>query len=59
MFTAFLIVALIIAVLLSASVVCWSIGQGFWFWLFVGGDVCKACVYGIGMLVMAIFDSNS
>lgn len=59
MLTAFLILALVLTVLASIGIVGFCIGQGFWFWLFVGQDAFKACAYVVVAIAAALFDSNS
>ena len=58
MLTTLLVLALVVAVLGSISIIGFCLGEGFFFWIVLGGDACKFCVYGIAGLIWAIGETT-
>ena len=58
MVTTLLVIALVFAVLGTISIVGFVLGEGLFFWIIAGCDVCKFCVYGIAGLIWAIGEAN-
>ena len=59
MLTLLLVLLIVIAAVGTVGITAWCFGQGFFFWIFIGSDVCKFCLYGIAGLFSLLSDSNS
>lgn len=59
MLTAFLVLAIVALTLLTVSVVCWALDQGFWCWLLIGNDAIKLSVRLLFGAIAALCEINS
>lgn len=59
MITALLILALIAAVIGSAGVIGYCMGEGFFFWICIGQYAAKGCAYVVMGIVWLICDANN